>query len=350
MNSKERVLKALNHCPTDRVPVALCFGWWLPQVEQSLREFFYLRTASTLNSVFNFDFYWVEPVYRGPALTKAPDGHRLGIFGTPEYSDTYSQEFWRPLASATNIAEIENYPWPQIDWLDVSSVTHFARLYQEYAIVAPNNWSPIFCQMADLCGYETALANLITEPKLTEALIEKISDWNCARWEKVLNAAPGLIDIAYVGDDVASQIGMLFRPDLWRRYFKSAYARQFQIAKAKGVRVMFHICGACRDIVPDLIDIGLDILMPLQLSAKGMDPVELKREFGNHLTFWGGVDVQSFLPYASPDEVRQEVRRLVDILGKDGGYVLSSSHNFQPDTPIENIVAMYDEAARYYPY
>ena len=152
--------------------------------------------------------------------------------------------------------------------------------------------------------------------------------------KKSLDAAPGLIDIAYVGDDVASQMGMLFRPELWRRYFKSVYAKQFQIAKSRGVKVMFHICGACRDIIPDLIDIGLDILMPLQLSARGMDPVELKREFGNHLTFWGGVDVQSFLPYASPDEVRQEVRRLIDILGKEGGYVLSSSHT--PAPPCSN--------------
>ena len=133
---------------------------------------------------------------------------------------------------------------------------------------------------------------------------------------------------------------MLFSPEDWRRYFKPALARLFNTAKSRGVRVMYHICGSPIAIIPDLIDIGMDILMPLQLGTKDMDPTFLKREFGKDITFWGGVDTQHLLPYGTPDEVRAEVRRLIDILGQDGGYVLASSHDLLGDVPVQNIVAM----------
>jgi uroporphyrinogen decarboxylase len=181
-------------------------------------------------------------------------------------------------------------------------------------------------------------------------MIERISDWNCAMWEGILSAEPNSIDIMYVGDDPAAQYGMMINPDQWRRHFLRPLAKLFEQGKKYDKKIMFHICGNPTEILPDLIEIGMDILMPVQLSAKEMDPIYLKKEFGDHICFWGGIDTQRLLPFASPEQVRKEVRHLIDVFGKNGGYVLSSSHNIDIDVPVENIVAMYDEAARYYPF
>ena len=350
MNSKERVLNALNHKTTDRIPIALVHSYWISDVEQLLKERYYLRGGDTLDAIFHFDTRGVEPFYRGPLFDFDQNGHYQGIFGTPENSLTFSQEFYRPLADPTSIAEIEAYPWPKMEYFDFSTVKYFADLYKNSAIISPRRWSPLFCQIADFMGFETAMMYLYSNPKIIEALVEKITDWNCEMWTQVLDAAPGQIDICYVGDDPAGQEGMMIDPRMWRKFFKGAFARLFDVAKSRHVRVMFHICGNATAIIPDLIEIGMDILMPVQVAAKDMDPVVLKREYGADISFFGGMDTQHVLPESSPDQVRAEVRRLIDSFGKDGGYIFSSSHNITNDIPIENIIAMYEEAAVYYPF
>jgi len=350
MNSKERVLNALTHKITDRIPIALIHGYWMSDVEQILKEYYYLRGGDTLDAIFNFDTRGVEPSYRGPVFDLDGKGHRLGIFRTPENSYTYSEEFYRPFTDLTSIAEIEAYPWPKIEYFDFSTVKYFTDLYKNYAIISPRRWSPIFCQIADFMGFESAMMCLYTNPKIIEALVEKITDWNCIMWAHILDAVPGQIDICYVGDDPAGQQAMMIDPKLWRRFFKNAFARLFNLAKSRNVQVMFHICGNANAIIPDLIEIGMDILMPVQVAAQGMDPVILKREYGADISFFGGMDTQNVLPNSTPEQVRAEVRRLIDIFGKDGGYIFSSSHNLNSDIPVENIIAMYEEAAVYYPF
>ena len=350
MNSKERVLSALSHKTTDRIPIALVHGYWMPDVEQLLKEYYYLRGGDTLDAIFHFDTRGIEPFYRGPAFGLDVNGHRMGIFGTPENSYTYSEEFYRPLTESTTLAEIEAYPWPKIEQFDFSPMNYFKDIYKDFAIISPRRWSPVFCQIADFMGFESAMMCLYTKPNIIEALVEKITDWNCIMWTHILDAAPGQIDICYVGDDPAGQQEMMIDPKMWRKFFKNAFARLFNIAKSRNVRVMFHICGNATSIIPDLIEIGMDILMPVQVAAKGMDPVFLKREYGADISFFGGMDTQYVLPNCSPEQVRAEVRRLIEIFGKDGGYIFSSSHNLNSDIPIENIVAMYEEAAVYYPF
>ena len=199
-------------------------------------------------------------------------------------------------------------------------------------------------------GFEPAMMAFYSNPIVIEALTEILTDWNVAMWIRTLDAAPGQIDICYIGDDPAGQEEMMISPKIWRKFFKPAFARIFSVAKSRNVRVMFHICGNARAIIPDLIEIGMDILMPVQISARDMEPILLKREYGMDISFLGGMDTQQVLPNCSPQQVRAEVRRLIDIFGKDGGYISSSSHNLNLDVPIENIVAMYEEAASYYPF
>jgi uroporphyrinogen decarboxylase len=345
-NSKERVLTALKHQTPDRVPAARCHGFWESDVRQALFTHFKVRNEETLDVLLNLDVKWVEPFYRGPDMGYDKDNRKIGIWGMAEGEGTYSEKFHRPLGQASTVQEVEDHPWPKVEWFDFSLVKTSAELVQEFAVVAPPAWSPIFSRISGLCGFETALMMLHTAPTLIEAMVERITAFNVEFYSELLDAGKGLIDILIVGDDPAGQDRMLMNPDLWRRFFKPSLKSIFEVAKSRGVYVMYHICGNCREILPDLIEIGLDILNPLQISARDMDPIELKNEFGKDLSFWGGVDVQSFLPTATPDEVRHEVRRLIDILGKDGGYVLSSSHNLLIDVSVENIIAMYDVAVR----
>ena len=148
--------------------------------------------------------------------------------------------------------------------------------------------------------------------------------------------------MAEYNDDVGIQSGLMMSPEMWRKYLKPRVAEMFDLIRSFGKRVRYHSCGGVRDIIPDLIDIGLETLNPFQPLATGMEPVALKRDFGKDLTFHGGIDMQELLPNASVQQVRDETQRLLDILNEDGGWIACSSHNLQPDTPPENIVAMYE--------
>jgi uroporphyrinogen decarboxylase len=153
------------------------------------------------------------------------------------------------------------------------------------------------------------------------------------------------LDWLWAGDDVASQRSLLMSPDAWRRQIKPHLARVFEVGKRHGLWVAYHCCGALRPIVPDLIEIGLDVLNPVQCNCPGMDPLELKLQFGRELSFMGGVDTQGVLPNGTVDEVRRATRRLIDgMTAGGGGYVLAASHTVPPETPVENIFAMYAEA------
>ena len=164
----------------------------------------------------------------------------------------------------------------------------------------------------------------------------------------VLEIVGDSVDVVFFGDDMGTQKSTLFRPEIYRRLIKPRHKRMFDVLKARsGFKVVLHSCGSTSSLFEDMIDLGVDAVNPVQINAANMEPERLKEEFGDRLTFWGGIDTQKVLPFGSPDEVRREVRRIIDILGRNGGYVLNSVHNIQPDVPPENVVAMFDEACSY---
>jgi uroporphyrinogen decarboxylase len=153
------------------------------------------------------------------------------------------------------------------------------------------------------------------------------------------------LDWLWTGDDVASQRSLMMSVDTWRRMIKPHLERAFDVGKKHGLPIAYHCCGALRPLIPDLIDMGLTVLNPVQCNCTGMDALELKREFGAELTFMGGVDTQGLLPVATADEVRRATGTLIDGMTTDGGgYILAASHTIPPETPMENIFAMYEEA------
>jgi len=187
-------------------------------------------------------------------------------------------------------------------------------------------------------------------PRYAEHLVRTIADCTMTSLDKMLHTIGTTLDIVYMADDYCSQLGPLFSPEIFEAviwpYLHEAVARTHAYNK----KFLLHCCGNVRPLLPMIIDAGVDILEPVQTRAEGMDPVGLKRDFGKDLCFWGGVDLQQVLSRGTTEQVAAEVRRLIDVLGADGGYVLGPGHTYiQPDAPVENILTMYETARAYVP-
>jgi uroporphyrinogen decarboxylase len=201
----------------------------------------------------------------------------------------------------------------------------------------------------DLFGMHKGLMNLALRPSLVEAAVDHIGEFLGEYYQRLARSARDHVEILAFGDDFASQQAMLFSPASYRKYFLPLTRRLFEIAHTHDLKVMFHSCGAIRGILGDLVDAGLDILDVVQVSAQGMDARELKRHYGEHLVFYGGVDVQQLMPSGKREDIRREVRRLAETLGKNGGYVCTTCHFLMDDVPVSNVLAMYEEATNHRP-
>jgi uroporphyrinogen decarboxylase len=194
-----------------------------------------------------------------------------------------------------------------------------------------------------LRGMTDALTDMAADPGLAREMFRRCADFSVQLAEAACDRMP--LDWLWAGDDVAAQQGMMMSPRAWREQIKPELARIFAVGKQRGLPVAYHCCGALRPIIGDLIEIGLDVLNPIQCNCPGMDPLELKREFGDRLAFMGGVDTQGVLPSGTADEVRRATAALIEgMTVEGGGYILAASHTIPPETPDENIFAMYAEA------
>jgi uroporphyrinogen decarboxylase len=194
-----------------------------------------------------------------------------------------------------------------------------------------------------LRGLEQTVLEMASEPELTAEMFGRCADFAVTLAQAACRRFP--LDWLWTGDDVASQRSLVMSPRCWRQLIKPHLARVFAVGKAHGLWVAYHCCGALRPIIGDLVEMGLDVLNPIQCNCPGMEALELKREFGSRLSFMGGVDTQDLLPHGTADEVRRATRRLIDgMTGDGGGFILAASHTIPPETPLENIFAMYAEA------
>ena len=193
-------------------------------------------------------------------------------------------------------------------------------------------------------GMEDFLTDLALNPDFACALMDHIADYLLERTRRILQAGRGGFVICEYNDDVASQRSLFISPGMWREHIKPRVARFCELIHSFGAKVRYHCCGSVYPIIPDLIEIGVEILHPVQPLATDMDPFRLKAEFGAQLCFHGAIDTQALLPNGSVQEVRRHVRKMIDVVGKDGGYILAGSHSIQADVPVENIIAMIEEA------
>jgi len=193
-------------------------------------------------------------------------------------------------------------------------------------------------------GYGQWLEDLLLRQDFVMALAEKTTDVWVEIATAALEATHGHIDIVSYGDDLATQQGPLMRLELYRELIKPQHKRMAAAVKRFSKPILFHSCGSVSGLIPDLLDVGIDALNPIQVAAANMETRRLKEEFGRDLTFWGGIDTQHVLSQGTTGEVRREVRRRIDDLGRGGGYVLCPVHNVQPEVPPQNLVAMYEAA------
>jgi uroporphyrinogen decarboxylase len=353
MNSYERVRAAVEHRQPDRAP---CDFSAEPDVEERLCHTLGLKTRTELLKHLGIDRRTVGPCYTGPALRRFADGSYENIVsGGPIVRDIPSPTgvnpttVWYPWADVTRPEDLEGrWGWNgRLEWWDFSTIpAQIDALEEEGPYWISAHGDPSGLQHLEMwVGDEKFLLLLAQDPDLAVAMIEKHNQNRLAHALKTLEAGAGRIHELNGGGDYGAQNGLLISPRMFRRYFKEIYINFYrEIKKHFNVEIFFHSCGSVVDLIPDLIDIGVTILDPIQVKARGMEIGALKACFGDRLVFHGGIDIQELMPYGSPEEVRREVRRTLDTLGQDGGYILAPTHALQSDIPLENILAMYTEA------
>lgn len=200
-----------------------------------------------------------------------------------------------------------------------------------------------------LCRMDQFLIDLVENRRKAEALLDKLVEMHIANLEKILDAVSGYVQIIQMGDDLGTQLATEISPRLYREVFKPRQKLIFEtVKKRSGPHIFLHSCGAIADILPDLIEVGVEIINPVQTSARGMDPARLKREFGKDIVFWGGgCDTQKVLPLGMPDEIDAHVKERIEIFAPGGGFVFNQIHNIMPNVPPRSIAAMYDAVKKY---
>jgi len=340
MTPKERQLAAIRREPTDRTPVDAI--WIYNQKE--IAEYLKIDQKRVLEHL-GFDGrpvlleYKTEFSDRSDSLDSVAWSSTLFDGNSSQYGTLRKY----PLAEASSISEIESYQWPDPEDFRYDKAKSLAEKYSDtYALRGPF-WLPVFCKACDLMGMEEAMVKMMTSPGLFEAVIEQVTELTAAICERYLEACGEEIDIFQIGDDFATQRGLMISPAKWRQFIKPRLARLIEIGKHHDKLIWFHSCGDITDVLPDLIDMGIDVWETVQLHTLPISAQKLKQEYGHHLTFFGGINSQK-LPFSSLSAIEAEVRECVEILGKNGGYICGPDHTINTDVPPENTIALFQTA------
>lgn len=398
MTPRERVLKALNHKEPDRVPIdlgstivtgimaipyrQLKLRWglggevklvdWKQQlalVEEPVLQRIGVDVRPTLPEARKWEMIegWkpgelsdgtpcLVPNWFNPE--KLPDGSKVlrdetgRIVSRMPPDGFYFDDVYHPLQEAESIEEIEKYNWEyelpkellrklreRVDELERSG----------YAIVEAGFFGSVYEAAQNLRGWERFMIDLASNRRFAEYLMDKLVEVNIERFRQYIEAVGDRVDVIVVGDDLGMEIGPQISPQLYRQLIKPRQAKLYRYIKDRcSAKLFLHSCGSVYKLIPDFIEIGVDILNPVQVAAQDMDSARLKKEFGRDLVFWGGgCDTQHVLPFATPDEVREEVRRRIEDFAPGGGYVFNQVHNIQVGVPPENIEAMFEAALEF---
>ena len=353
LTSRERVLLALDHRETDRIPIAMiCSGINAPArraFEEHMRRTRDISVDAYLDPFI--DVANVAPTYVGPA--PGPGEDMWGVRRAPvSYGDgSYHEIAFHPLAEASSIDDLRRYRWPSTEWFDYSTLPARiaeAQSVRDRCLMVANGC--LFETSWYMRGFERMLLDFALNPEFAHCLMGRVTDFFVAHFREMLAAGRGEIDLAFTADDIGDQRGLLISLPMWEEFIKPCHVRLNAAIHEFGARVVYHTDGAVAEAVPGLIDMGIDVLQALQFSAAGMDPEELKTSHGDRLCFAGGVSVQTTLPFGAAEDVREEVERLITTLGRGGGYILGPSHAIQAGTPPENIAALFDTASTHYPF
>lgn len=289
-----------------------------------------------------------HPCFPKQVINKREFIDHFGIHFKMPDNELYYDMVHHPLQDMTELAQIKEYEWPNpIVPAAVEGCRKRAQKLKEenrYAIVGDIVDSGVFEPAHYLRGFQNFLTDLLDDEDIIHYLMEHMLQFQCARQEQYLNEVGEYLDIVFVGDDLAASRSPLMSPALYREIIKPYQKIYFDFIKSHTkAKLMYHSCGSIVSLIPDLIEIGVDILNPIQVNAADMDPKQLKQKFGDQLCFCGAIDTSRVMPNGSIDDVRDEVARRIDELGPEG-YILTAVHDIQADVPAQNVLAMYKAA------
>lgn len=356
MNSKKRVLTAINLEMPDCVP---CDFHATPTVQKRLYKHFGIDSYKKLMKRLGADIIdirgIIDPIWKGPVpkVIELSDGVRQNYLGWQmktvqvESGETESHCGYI-FEDAEDIQDIEQFNWPGVDWFDFSNMNALLDEYRDYAIMASG--ASVFQHPTLVRGLNNVLCDMMVFPEMAEYLMDKYTDFYVEYFAKMFEVTQGRIDIFRIADDFGMQDRPLISTELFRKFSKPRIKKLVDMAHAYSVKVMFHSCGSVVDFIDELIEIGVDILDPIQPRAKGMKPSHIKQRFGKSICLHGSIDTQYTLPKGSAEEVEEEVKDRICKLGVDGGFIIAPSHTLQPDVPVENIIRLYESIAKYGTY
>jgi uroporphyrinogen decarboxylase len=343
MNSRERVLCSLNHVKPDRAPTDLEAT---KEIWDKLLKHFKTTDYDLVKNALKIDCRWLGPEYKGPEGKAFSDGSYEGWGGSilrnvSNEFGSYEEVVKYALDEAETPDDIDRLlRAPDPDDYDFSCIPGMCKEYNEYFLLAGT--ASMFYYPTMVRSMEKIMIDMAINPEMAHYLFNKSVEWHLAYHERLFEAGKGRIDALQIADDFSSQRGPLMSREMFVDFFREPFKKFVDLGKSYGAKIYLHCCGSAYKLIPDLIDWGVEILDPIQTTASDMDPLNLKTQFGHKLSFHGAVNTQSILPNGTCDDVRNNVRELVETLGKGGGYIMSACHFIQADVPIENVLAMYE--------
>lgn len=344
MNSKERVRSVMEHKKPDRIPAAFeAVG----SVTERLMKHYGFTEYDELLKKFDIDIVTADARYIGPELRNYVNGRGERVHETywgyeeTEHKtsiDTYWTTTYFPLNEVESVEDVDRAMFPDPDWFDYTAITEVCEKYPDKAIIIGHPGP--FQMVTFLIEMDRFFMLMLDEPEAAQRILDRMVEFELEYYKRCFEAGGGKVDILRPHDDYGTQISMLFSIDMWREFFKENTKKLVELAHSYGAFYQQHSCGAVGPIIPDLIECGVDALEPLQ-KVVTLEPEILAERYAGKITFHGGIDTQGILPFGTAEEVRRETRKYMDILGKDGGYILMASQAFEGDVPIENIEAVY---------
>ncbi len=343
MTPRERWLAALQREKPDRVPMDI---WATAEAVDKLCQYMGCDYGEAQRRLHIDAPLYVGGRYVGPPPKEGEDiwgiKYRMIDYGTGTYAETANS----PLADYKTVEEIDrNYSWPSPDDWDYAHLPEQVK-GQDHRPILGGGSEPLLTYKS-LRGESQAFMDLIENPEIVHYCLDKLFELAYQNTLRIFETIPGKVMITYIAEDLGGQESLMYSPEHIRIYLLPGMKRMMELTKEHGSHVFHHTDGAVRDILPDLIDIGIEVLNPLQWRCQGMDREGLKRDFGDRIAFHGGVDNQYTLPFGTVEEVRQEVQDNIDIFGAGGSYILAPCHNIQPVSPPENTVALFEAGYEY---
>ena len=344
MTSKQRVLRNYTFQKVDRFTIDFCAE---SKVYAMMREYYGVPDDLALMERLHVDFRYPKPNWIGFPMID-DQGRTTDYFGIPRSgAGDFGYAIEHPLAAVRSVAEVEAYPkWPSADMWDYDQYAKDCESFSEYAVYG-GAWAWFFEAACELVGMDKFFLLIHDKSEVAHAILSRIAGFMERTSEIMFEKAGKYIDICFTGDDYGFQSGPMMSMPMFRNFARPYLQRIYDVGRKNDKLVMHHSCGSVARFIPQFIEMGLNILEPIQVRAAGMNPKELAALYGGKLCFHGSIDTQGTLPFGTPEDVRNEVRERVETFLPYGGFTIGPSQHLMTDIPAVNIAAMYDAAWEY---